>query len=80
MIEPSPANISPKPINQNTTVPMAKSIKFFIIIFPAFLALVNPVSTIANPACMKNTSAAPSKVQIVSNAEYINIPPKIVRS
>ena len=25
---------------------------------PEFLALVNPASTIANPACMKNTSAA----------------------
>ncbi len=30
---------------------------------PAFFALVNPVSTIANPACIKNTSAAPIKNQ-----------------
>ena len=40
---------------------MQKSIKFFIIMLPAFFALVNPVSTIAKPACMKNTSAAPIK-------------------
>ena len=32
--------------------------------FPAFFALVNPVSTIANPACIKNTNAAPIKNQM----------------
>jgi hypothetical protein len=30
-----------------------KSIKFFIIIFPVFFDLVNPVSTSVKPACMK---------------------------
>ena len=34
------------------------------MIFPAFFALVNPVSTIAKPACIKNTNAAPIKNQI----------------
>ena len=42
-----------------TAVPIQKSIKFFIRIFPAFLARQNPHSSAANPACMKNTSAAP---------------------
>ena len=36
---------------------------------PAFLERVKPVSTIAKPACIKNTSAAPSSVQDVSMAE-----------
>ena len=43
---------------KNATVPKQKSIKFFIMMLPAFLALVNPASTIANPACIKNTKAA----------------------
>ena len=30
-----------------------------MMMLPAFFARVNPVSTIAKPACMKNTSAAP---------------------
>ena len=40
---------------------MQKSIRFFIMIFPAFFALVNPVSTIAKPACIQKTRAAPIK-------------------
>ena len=43
---------------------MQKSIRFFIMIFPAFFALVKPVSTIAKPACIKNTSAAPIRNHI----------------
>jgi len=31
--------------------------------FPAFFALVKPVSTIAKPACIQNTNAAPIKNQ-----------------
>ncbi len=30
-----------------------------MMILPAFFALVKPVSTMAKPACIKNTSAAP---------------------
>ena len=55
---------SPKPIRINATVPMQKSIRFFIRILPAFFALVNPVSTIAKPACIQNTRAAPIRNQI----------------
>ncbi len=84
--------ISPAPKSQNTTAPNAKSIKFFIMILPAFFALVNPVSTIAKPACMKNTRATPIKHQspnaislasavalaIASNMfSILYIPPKI---
>lgn len=43
----------------NGMVPIQKSIRFFIMMLPAFFALVNPVSTIAKPHCIKNTSAAP---------------------
>ena len=35
-----------------------------MMMLPAFFALVKPVSTIAKPACIKNTSAAPIKNQI----------------
>ena len=42
------------------------------MILPAFFARVNPVSTIANPACMKNTKAAPIRNQI-PNASALTI-------
>ena len=58
----SPRN-RPKPIRINITVPIQKSIRFFIRIFPGFFALVKPASTIAKPACIQNTSAAPIKNQ-----------------
>ena len=56
-------NISPKPMAQNAKEPMAKSIRFFIMILTAFLARVKPVSTMAKPACIKNTRAAATRVQ-----------------
>ena len=43
------------------TVPMQKSIRFFMMMFPAFLARVKPVSTMAKPHCMKNTRIAPTR-------------------
>ena len=58
----SPKNI-PKPMIMNITVPIQKSIRFFIRMFPAFFALVKPVSTIANPACIQNTKATPIRNQ-----------------
>ena len=42
---------------------MQKSIRFFMMMLPAFLARVKPVSTMAKPACIQNTSAAPIKNQ-----------------
>ena len=62
-INPSKSSPSNKlnPIRINVTVPIQKSIRFFIMIFPAFFALVNPVSTIAKPACIQKTRAAPIK-------------------
>ena len=54
---------SDEPRIMNETVPRQKSMRFFIIIFPAFFALVKPASTIANPACIQNTSAAPTRNQ-----------------
>ena len=55
---------NPKPIRMNITVPIQKSIRFFMMMLPAFFALVKPVSTIAKPACIKNTSAAPMRNHI----------------
>ena len=44
-----------------------------MIMFPAFLALVKPVSTIAKPACIKNTSAAPIKYQTPKTCPLIKL-------
>ena len=56
--------MSPYPRRINITVPMQKSIRFFIRMFPAFFALAKPVSTIAKPACIQKTSAAPARNHI----------------
>ena len=67
---------SENPMMMNTTVPIQKSIRFFMMMFPAFLALVNPVSTIAKPACIQNTNAAPIRNHTAKIAELsIIIPP-----
>ena len=55
-------NIRPKPIAQKASEPMEKSMRFFIMMLMAFLALVNPDSTMAKPACMKKTRAAATSV------------------
>ena len=69
-----PAMSSPrrrlKPIRMKTTVPIQKSIRFFIRILPAFFALVKPVSTIANPACIQNTSAGPVRNQTPNTSPF----------
>ena len=57
----------------NVTVPIQKSIKFFMIMFPAFFALVNPASTMANPACIQNTSAAPIKNQTANTWPFTTL-------
>ena len=56
----------PKPRIQKIGVPSEKSIRFFMMMLPAFFARVKPVSTIAKPACMKNTSAAATSVHPTS--------------
>jgi hypothetical protein len=56
-------NMSPNPMAQKVMEPMEKSMRFFIKMFTAFLARVNPASTMANPTCMKKTSAAAIRVQ-----------------
>ena len=38
---------------------------------PVFLARVKPASHMAKPACIKKTSAAPSRTQMVLTDEYI---------
>ena len=78
-IKPCPASLPQSnayPTNKNATVPKQKSIKFFIMMFPAFFARVNPASTIAKPACMKNTNAAPIKYQIANiSLSIFSFPP-----
>ena len=44
-----------------------------MMMFPAFLALVKPVSTMAKPGCIKNTINAPISTHIVSAAAYFSI-------
>ena len=60
--------MAPNPKSQKQGVPMQKSIRFFIKILPVFFARVNPASHMEKPACIKNTSAAPSSTQIVLTA------------
>ena len=43
------------------------------MMFPEFLALVKPASTMAKPACMKKTSAAPISTHIVLTADNPDI-------
>ena len=52
-------SIRDAPQMNHITVPIQKSIRFFMMMFPAFLALVKPASHMANPACIQNTNAAP---------------------
>ena len=61
---PPVPNIKANPIAQYVSIPIQKSIVFFIIIFPEFFALVKPVSTMAKPACIKNTSIPPINVHV----------------
>src|SRR6056297_3245465 len=56
-------NMRPNPIMKKAMEPTEKSIRFFMIIFPALFALVKPISTMANPACMKNTRNAATSIQ-----------------
>ena len=50
------------PTAQKPIVPIEKSIRFFMMMLTAFFARVNPVSTIAKPACMKKTRNAARQV------------------
>jgi len=65
-------NIIPKPTSQNTIVPTAKSIRFFIMIFAALFARVKPLSAIAKPACIINTRKPAIRVHIVSIATALD--------
>ena len=68
----------PNPTSQKQGVPMQKSIIFFIRMFPVFFALVSPASQSENPACMKNTKNAPTKVQATLIPSNITISPSYV--
>ena len=63
-VRPIPAKLNPpkasgKPTRKNATKPNAKIAKLVLTTCAACFARVNPVSTSANPACMKMTSIAP---------------------
>ena len=55
-------NIRAKPRKKKEMEPTPKSMTFFMMMLPAFLARVNPVSTMANPACMNMTRKAARSV------------------
>src|SRR5713101_3332542 len=63
-IELIPPNINANPVKNQPTPATAKMTKFIIIVWAAFLARVNPVSTSANPDWKKSTSAPASSVQV----------------
>ena len=56
---------------QNDSMPMEKSMRFFIRMLAAFLARVRPVSSIAKPACIRKTRTAASSVHTVSIARAL---------
>ena len=58
-----PPNISGQPIRKNPTKPRPKMAKFVETTWAACLARQKPVSTRANPACMKITRMAPRITQ-----------------
>ena len=60
-----------KPMRMKVTVPIQKSIRFFIIMLPVFLALVKPASTIAKPACIQNTNAAPIRNHTANSCSLV---------
>ena len=60
-----------KPMRMKVTVPIQKSIRFFIIMLPVFLALVKPASTIAKPACIQNTNAAPIRNHTANSCSFV---------
>ena len=61
----------PKPMRIKVTVPMQKSIRFFMMMLPVFLARVKPASTMAKPACIQNTSAAPIKNHTANSCSFV---------
>src|SRR5215213_9806896 len=56
-----------KPTAQYASDAIERLVRIFATIVPAFLARENPISRNANPACMKNTSAA----AIITHSELI---------
>lgn len=52
-------NMMPKPNSRYKSVPMQKSIRFFIRMLLCFFARMKLTSHIAKPACIKNTGAEP---------------------
>ena len=58
------------PIRNHITVPIQKSIRFFMMMLPVFLARVNPASTIAKPACIQKTSAAPIRNHTLNTVPF----------
>jgi hypothetical protein len=63
---PSP-NMIAYPKRKNPSDAMQKSRKFFVRMLLAFFALINPASTIPNPACMKKTRVAAKSTHTVSS-------------
>ena len=56
------------PVAQKKSPPTQASSMFFIRMFEVFFERVKPDSTIANPACMKNTMLAVTSNHVVSTA------------
>ena len=57
-----------QPMAQKASAPMETSMMFFIRMFAVFFARTNPASSMAKPACMKNTRNAAISSHAVSIA------------
>ena len=57
-----------KPMTQKASMPIAYTMKFIVMVWPAFLARVKPVSTIAKPSCMNITRKPATSVQTMFSA------------
>ena len=64
-VKPTPPNWKAKPTSQYPMAPMQNTIMFIIIVWATFFERVKPVSTSANPACMKNTRNPVMKVHMI---------------
>src|SRR4029079_1141948 len=71
-------NARPKPTAQNAIVPIERLTRIFATTAPTFLPREKPTSSIAKPACIRNTMHAATITQTVSIAIWLSafvIPP-----
>ena len=66
-------NARPNPTAQNATVPIERLTRIFATTAPTFLPREKPTSSMAKPACMRNTMHAATMTQTVSIATFMSV-------